>query len=59
MEARNRFERSANRIAKNIRVEDGWTQEDINHVKTILEALEYCSKLEAAGAFDADPAPQC
>lgn len=58
METRNRFERSANRIAKNLRVEDGWTQEDIDHLKTILDALEYCSRLEAAGTFGADPAPQ-
>ena len=46
MEARNRFEKSLWRIAKTLRPEDGWTQEDIDHLKTIIEALETCSDTE-------------
>ena len=46
MEARNRFEKSLLRISRNLRPEDDWTQEDIDHLKTIIEALETCSDLE-------------
>lgn len=46
MEARNRFEKSLWRISRTLRPEDGWTQEDIDHLKTIIEALEICSNME-------------
>ena len=46
MEARNRFEKSLWRISRTLRPEDGWTQEDINHLKTIIDALETCSNME-------------
>ena len=46
MEPRNRFEKSLWRISRTLRPEDGWTQEDIDHLKTIIEALEACSNME-------------
>lgn len=46
MEPRNRFEKSLQRLSRNLRPEDGWTQDDIDHLKTIIEALETCSNME-------------
>lgn len=46
MEPRNRFEKSLWRISRTLRPEAGWTQEDIDHLKTIIDALETCSNME-------------
>lgn len=41
----NIFERSLDRIKKNVEIQDGWTKEDLEHYKTILNALEIASEL--------------
>ena len=41
----NRFGKSLDRIKKNVFPQDGWTEEDVEHYKTITEALEICEKL--------------
>lgn len=42
----NRFEKSLDRIKKNVDVQDNWNEEDLEHYKTIIEALEIASKIE-------------
>ena len=39
----NRFEKSLDRIKKYVVPQDDWTEEDIEHLKTVIEALEICS----------------
>lgn len=41
----NRYEKSLERVKKNVEIQDSWTDEDIEHYKTIIDALEFCSKL--------------
>lgn len=41
----NKFEMSLDRIKKNVEIQDGWTEEDLEHYKTIIEALEIASDL--------------
>lgn len=41
----NKFERSLDRMKKNVEIQDGWTEEDLEHYKTIIEALEIASDL--------------
>ncbi len=42
----NRFEKSLERIKKYVEPQDDWTDEDIEHLKTIIEALQKCSEQE-------------
>ena len=42
----NRFDKSLERIKKNAEPQDSWTDEDFEHLKTIISALETCSKIE-------------
>ena len=42
----NRFDKSLDRIKKNVDVQDNWNEEDLEHYKTIIEALEIASKIE-------------
>lgn len=44
----NKFEKSLERIKKNVEPNDKWTDEDWEHYKTIEEALEFCAKLHGA-----------
>jgi hypothetical protein len=44
----NKFEKSLERIKKNVKIQDSWTEEDFEHYKTINEALEFCAKLHGA-----------
>lgn len=46
----NRFEKSLDRIQRNVEIEDGWTDDDLEHYKTIIEALEIASKSEETKA---------
>ena len=41
----NRFEISFDRIKKNVEIQDSWTEEDLEHYKTIISALEIASDL--------------
>ena len=41
----NRFEISLDRIKKNVEIQDSWTEEDLEHYKTIIKALEIASEL--------------
>lgn len=50
----NRFEKSLKRINKNIFPGDYWTEEDVEHIKTITKALEICSELYERGEIDAN-----
>lgn len=45
----NKFEKSLKRIKKNVFPQDNWTDEDIEHFKTICEALEIASRKEDKG----------
>jgi hypothetical protein len=36
----NKFEAALERIKKNVEIQDNWTEEDIEHYKTVVEALE-------------------
>ena len=40
----NKFERSLDRIRKNVEIQDCWKEEDVEHYKTIIEALEIASE---------------
>ncbi len=42
---KNIFEKALDRIRKNIYPEDSWTKEDIDHLKTIVFALETASEM--------------
>ena len=42
----NRFEKSLDRIKKYVEPQDDWTQEDWEHYKTIIEALERAVQYE-------------
>lgn len=50
----NRFEKSLKRIKKNVEPADCWTEEDWEHYRTIITALEFCSKFEEVGEDDAN-----
>lgn len=39
----NRFEKALGRIKKNAMPQDNWTEEDWEHYKTVIEALEKLS----------------
>lgn len=41
----NKFEMAIDRIKKNVEIQDSWTEEDLEHYKTIIEALEFASGL--------------
>lgn len=41
----NRFEKSLDRIKKNVFPQDNWAEEDWAHYKTVIEALETCAAL--------------
>lgn len=41
----NKFEISLERIKKNVEIQDNWTEEDLEHYKTIMKALEIASGL--------------
>lgn len=41
----NKFEIALDRIKKNLEIQDGWTEEDREHYKTIIKALELASEL--------------
>jgi hypothetical protein len=41
----NRFEIALDRIKKNVEIQDSWTEEDMEHYTTIIEALEFASDL--------------
>lgn len=42
----NRFEKALERIKKNVLPQDSWTEEDWEHYKTVIEALEIASRKE-------------
>ena len=50
----NRFEKSLKRIKRNLEPADCWAEEDWEHYRTIITALEFCSKIEEGGEIDAD-----
>ena len=41
----NKFEMALERIKKNVEIQDSWTEEDLEHYKTIISALEIASDL--------------
>ena len=41
----NKFEMAIDRIKKNVEIQDSWTEEDLEHYKTIIEALEIARDL--------------
>ena len=41
----NKYEKSLDRIKKRVEIGEKWTDEDIEHYKTIVEALEIASEL--------------
>lgn len=41
----NKFGMSLDRIKKNVEIQDGWSEEDLEHYKTIIEALKIASDL--------------
>ena len=41
----NKFEIALDRIKKNVEIQDSWTEEDLEHYKTIIGALEIASDL--------------
>lgn len=45
----NRFEKSLDRIKRLVEPSDDWTEEDWEHYRTIVEALEYMSRKEDEG----------
>lgn len=44
----NRFEKSLERIKKNVFPNDKWTDDDVEHYKTVIEALEIAAKVNTA-----------
>ena len=40
-----KFEIALDRIKKNVEIQDSWTEEDMEHYTTIIEALEIASDL--------------
>lgn len=40
----NRFEKALDRIVKNVEPQDNWTEEDLEHFRTIKDALEICAE---------------
>lgn len=40
-----RFEKSLERIKKNVEPQDQWTESDCEHYKTIIEALEIANSV--------------
>lgn len=41
----NKFEIALDRIKKNVEIQDSWTEEDLEHYKIIIGALEIASDL--------------
>ena len=41
----NKFEQALDRIKKNVEPQDSWNEEDWEHYKTIIKALEIASEL--------------
>jgi hypothetical protein len=41
----NGFEKALDRIKKNVEIQDNWSEEDFEHYKTIVSALEIASEL--------------
>ena len=41
----NKFEIALERIKKNVEIQDSWTEEGLEHYKTIVSALEIASEL--------------
>ena len=50
----NKFEIALDRIKKNVEIPDGWTEEDLEHYKTIIKALEIASDLCKANIFQTE-----
>lgn len=50
----NRFEKSLDRIKYCVFPQDDWTEEDMEHYKTVTEALETCAALEERRGENAD-----
>ena len=48
----NKFETAIDRIKKNVEIQDSWTEEYLEHYKTILEALEIASRKEYEGKLE-------
>mgnify|MGYP003303089681 CR=1 FL=1 len=42
----NRFQKALDRIKKNVFPQDNWTEEDWEHYKTVIEALEIAANTE-------------
>lgn len=40
----NRFEKSLERIKKNVEIQNNWSEDDLEHYKTIIDALEIASE---------------
>lgn len=45
----NNYEKSLKRIKKGVEPNDKWTEDDWEHYKTIIKALEICSELKERG----------
>lgn len=41
----NKFEKALDRIKKNVEIQGSWAEEDLEHYKTIIKALEIASDL--------------
>lgn len=42
----NRFEKSLRRIEKGVIPDNSWTEDDVDHYKTVVEALKRCADEE-------------
>lgn len=42
----NRFEKSIDRIKRNVEIQENWADEDFEHYQTIMEALEIAARTE-------------
>ncbi len=48
----NKFEKSLERIEKNVFPQDDWSEEDFEHFKTIIEALKMASEMTEKAVFE-------
>ena len=45
----NKFDQALDRVKKNVAIQDDWTADDMEHYKTVIEALEIASEKEGEG----------
>lgn len=55
----NRFEKSLDRIKKRVEIGGNWTDEDIEHYKTIVEALKMAAEVKHGNWLDRDGKTWC